>query len=298
VSDDNGRPQRTSWRDAVRRAQETRPATRARRRLLLLRLGIAALAVTMLVVVPGYIASRPSFIHRYAYLSGEYGTWSTSVHAKIACQQCHVRPELTAQAAYSARMLGEFYLSIVSPNRKLAAFAKPTNGACSNCHIELRTVSPSGDLNIPHRAHVTVLKLECVRCHAYLVHEKSPEGRHTPTMAACLTCHDGTQAKNACATCHTAKAAPASHRSSDWVVVHAQKQAGGDCAKCHKWRVDWCAECHSRRPRSHAGKWRTAHGDKVNVRRNCETCHEARFCVRCHGELPSKNFDPTLKLVK
>lgn len=297
MSEEHGRPQRRSWRDAFGRARETTRVTPGKRRLLL-RLGIAALAVTALAVVPGCLASQPGFLRRYSYLGGEYQTWSTSVHAKVACQQCHVRPELPAQAAYSLRMLGEFYLSVVLPNRKLATFAKPTNAACSNCHIDLRTVSPSGDLNIPHRAHVTVLKLECVRCHAYLVHEKSPEGKHVPPMAACLSCHDGRQAKNACATCHTEKAAPASHRAPDWVVVHAQKQQGGDCAKCHKWRADWCAECHARRPRSHAVKWRSTHGAKVKAHRNCEACHDARFCIGCHGELPKENFDASLKFVK
>jgi hypothetical protein len=268
------------------------------KRRLLLRLGAALLAVTLLALVPGYIASQPSFLQRYPYLGGEYRTWSTSVHAKVACQRCHVRPELTAQAGYSLRMLGAFYISLALPNSKLAEFGKPTNEACSDCHTDLRTVSPLGDLNIPHRAHVSVLKLACVRCHAYLVHATSPEGKHTPPMAACLTCHDGRQAKNACATCHTDKAAPASHRSPDWVVVHAQRQQGGDCAKCHKWRADWCAECHARRPGSHTDKWRSTHGEKVKTHRDCEVCHDGRFCVRCHGEVPTQNLDPALKLVK
>jgi hypothetical protein len=297
VSDENGSERRRSWRDTVARARErVRPTPVMRRRAVIL--GIAAAAVTLLAVVPGYIASQPGFLARYAYLDGEYRTWSTSVHAKVACQRCHVRPGMIAQAAYDVRMLGEAYLSIVMPNRKLDVFAKPTNDACASCHVDLRTVSPSGDLNIPHRAHVTVLKLECVRCHAYLVHGTSPEGKHTPPLAACLTCHDGKVAKNACGTCHTATAAPASHGAKDWVFVHARRQQGGDCAKCHEWRADWCAECHSRRPRSHAGKWRTIHGDRVEAHRNCEACHDGAFCIRCHGDVPRLNFDPALKIVR
>jgi hypothetical protein len=32
--------------------------------------------------------------------------------------------------------------------------------------------------------------------------------------------------------------------------------------------------------------------------RNCEACHAAPFCTRCHGELPKLNLDPALKLVR
>ncbi|MDO8964038.1 MAG: cytochrome c3 family protein [Coriobacteriia bacterium] len=297
MSDEHGNSQKRSWRDGLIRARDAMRLTPGRRRLLI-RVGIVALVLVALVGVPGYIGSQPGFLQRYSYLDGEYASWSTSVHAKVACQQCHAAPDLPAQAAYSARMLGEAYLSVVMPNRKLDVFAKPTNASCSSCHIDLRTVSPSGDLNIPHRAHVSVLKLDCVRCHTYLVHTKSSDGKHVPPMAACLTCHDGKQAKNACATCHTAKAAPASHRAADWVVVHPDKQQGGECAKCHKWRADWCAECHSKRPRSHVAKWRSTHGEKVKTHRNCEACHDAAFCVRCHGELPKQNFNPALRVVK
>ncbi|MDP2233343.1 MAG: cytochrome c3 family protein [Actinomycetota bacterium] len=270
----------------------------AARRRLLVRAGIVALVFTAVVIVPAYISLQPRFLQRYPNLNPEYRTWSTSVHAKVRCQACHVPPELTAQSAYGVRMLGEFYLSAVLRSRELKILSTPTNAACSSCHIDLRTVSPSGDLNIPHRAHVGVLKLKCVRCHEYLVHEKSPEGKHAPRMTGCLTCHDGRQAKNACSTCHTDKGAPVSHRSPEWVVVHPLKQKNLDCKKCHAWTGNWCAECHSRRPKSHVAKWRSKHPLQVKARRNCEACHEAPFCIRCHGEVPQLNFNPALKLVE
>ena len=52
--------------------------------------------------------------------------------------------------------------------------------ACSKCHVDLRTVSPSGDLNIPHRAHVAVLKMQCVECHDNLVHTTNAAGQPHP----------------------------------------------------------------------------------------------------------------------
>jgi len=265
---------------------------------VLVRLGIAVLVLTIFVGAPAYLGSQPEFFSRFSALGAQYIPWQTSVHAKVSCQSCHTDPGLVSQGGYSLRMLGEFYVTRLLPSRQVDVFNTPTNAACESCHADLRTVSPSGDLNIPHRAHVDVLEIECVTCHEFLVHELSPEGSHTPTMAGCLTCHDGKQAKNACSTCHTEKAAPENHTSPEWAATHAEKQGEIDCAECHAWVENWCAECHSRRPRSHSDTWRSEHGARVTVRRNCEVCHEGEQCIRCHGEVPTLNLDPTLALVE
>jgi hypothetical protein len=55
-------------------------------------------------------------------------------------------------------MLGAFYTSIVFKSAHGTLLATPTNEACRSCHPDWRTVSPTGDLKIPHRAHVVVLK--------------------------------------------------------------------------------------------------------------------------------------------
>jgi hypothetical protein len=287
---------KASWLDRFGRAR-WRSMTPARRRFIV-RAGIVAAVIVALAVVPAYIATRPGFMRRYSHFAPEYQSWSTSVHAQVPCQSCHVAPSFFAQAGYGFRMLGEFYLSTVNPSRQPALFPAPTNAACQSCHADLRTVSPSGDLNIPHRAHVNVLKLDCVKCHAFLVHKTNPKGTHTPSMATCLTCHDGKKAKNACSVCHANKGEPVSHRSLDWVIVHPQMQDKVDCKSCHAWTQNWCATCHAKRPKSHTVDWRTKHGQQVAVRRNCEACHDAAFCVKCHGEVPQRNFNPSLGLVK
>jgi hypothetical protein len=267
------------------------------RRRMALRLGIVVLALAALVVVPGYFASQPAFLGRYSNLADPYKAWSTSKHKDVTCESCHVPPTITARAAFSARMVGEFYLSLVTSGRTLDVLKPPTNAACQACHKDLVSVSPKGDLIIPHRAHVDVLQMQCIKCHNYVVHAKNAKGTHVPPMSACLVCHNGKQAKSACVICHTAKAAPDSHKASDWVLVHASRQQGGDCAKCHAWTKDWCADCHSRRPPSHTTDWRTKHAVAVKTRRNCETCHLANFCVKCHGDVPQLNFDPAVKFV-
>lgn len=255
-------------------------------------------AISLLVMLPGYLASRPSFFSRYPALSDKYGPWSKSTHLEAGCEGCHVPPGTISRAGYRVRMVGEFYLSTVSAKRTPDLFSTPTNEACLACHNDLRTVSPEGDLQIPHRAHVNVLKMKCVQCHDFLVHEKSPEGKHTPPMAGCMKCHNGDTAKNSCSACHTQKDAPDSHRTGAWLVEHGTTPADERCQKCHKWADDWCADCHSQRPASHGANWRDVHGEAVKKHRSCEACHDGDFCVKCHGEVPGLNLRADLKMVR
>lgn len=253
-------------------------------------------ALTATVIVPGYISSRPQFMERYEGVENEYDTWASSVHVSATCQDCHVSPAIVPQTMYAARMLSEFYLSLAAPGREPKLLPAPTDSACLKCHMDVRTVSTSGDLNIPHKAHVSILKMKCIECHNNLVH--SAEGESVPPMSGCLTCHDGVTAKRDCSACHTEKEEPLTHRQPTWIIEHPEKVTQ-ECNDCHKWREDWCSDCHkSRKPRSHVKAWRAQHGVAVESRRNCEACHEAKFCIRCHGEVPKLNFDPALKIVR
>lgn len=247
--------------------------------------------------VPAYLTAQPGYFRRYPLMAAKWEPWSTSTHVEAGCAGCHVEPRALPQVIYRARMIGEFYLGLAFPKREPDLFAKPSNAACMECHSDLRSVSPEGDLQIPHRAHINVLKMECVACHGYLVHELSPEGKHAPPMGGCMECHDGDAAKNACTACHTEKAAPETHRAPSWVVEHASRATDPACETCHGYTEKWCVDCHETRPRSHGSDWRGVHGEAVAKHRSCEACHEGPFCVRCHGEVPAVNFDPDLKLV-
>ncbi len=268
-----------------------------RGRSLLVRLAIAVVAITVFVLIPAYIATRPAFMERYPSTEVQYESWTTSVHAQVNCQSCHIPPNTAAQAGYSLRMVGQFYLQALPISQNPDLLKTPGDPACSSCHIDLRAVSPSGDLNIPHKAHVDELKIACIECHEFLVHETNPQGEHTPTMERCLKCHDGKTAKDECEACHNEKGAPLSHKATDWKIIHPDKQQEEDCESCHKWTENWCAQCHSTRPRSHAVDWRATHRDAVKQHRSCEACHEGSFCEKCHGLVPQLNFDSALKLV-
>jgi hypothetical protein len=265
----------------------------SKRRRKLLWVAVAVLAIGLLIALPAFIGTRPGFLGRYTNLDAQHEAWQTSAHSSVNCGGCHVEPGVLAQVAYGGRMLGEFYLHWVARDRELDVLTTPTNDACARCHLDLRTVSASGDLLIPHKAHVDVLEMECVACHDHLVHEETPEGTNKPRMEACMECHDGEQAKDTCEACHTEKGAPDNHATPDWLIVHADEPTE-ECEECHGWTDDWCTECHTRRPPSHVEKWRSVHRDRVAERRNCEVCHEADFCIRCHGEVPSLNLEAAI----
>lgn len=268
------------------------------RRTAVLRAVLALGLVLLVIALPAWIASRPGFFGGMPTLTEQYVPWATSTHLTVGCEGCHIPPRVLPRTLYHARLVGEFYLSWLPGDRTPDVFPRPTNEACLFCHSDLRSVSPRGDLQIPHRAHVTILAMDCVECHDFLVHELSPAGTHTPTMQGCLRCHDGDAAKDTCTACHTEKAAPADHAAPDWPVVHALRAQEPECDSCHKWTDDWCVDCHVRRPKSHGDDWRAVHRDRVKAHRSCEACHEAPFCIRCHGELPLLNFDPDLELVR
>jgi hypothetical protein len=258
---------------------------------------LVALAVLVLVGVPTYLALRPSFMERYDKYEEPYATWSESTHSEVACRRCHIKPGIVAQTAYAARMLGEYYLSLAPIAREPDLLQPPSNEACNRCHMDLRTVSPSGDLNIPHRAHVDMLGMRCVQCHSHLVHEPGPHGTNTPSMEGCLTCHDGTTAKADCSACHTDKDPPDTHLQATWLVEHGAA-ADESCSSCHEWTEGWCGDCHAKRPRSHGEDWRARHRYGVEEHRNCEVCHTGEDCIRCHGIVPPLNLDPSVTLVR
>lgn len=269
--------------------------TPVQKRKLIVRGGIVVLALAALVIAPGWSALRPAFMERYPAFETSYATWAESEHAKVSCQACHIAPDAVAQGSYAARMLGEFYISIASPGREPELFPTPPDEACLSCHNDLRTISPEGDLNIPHRAHVSALKMRCVDCHDRVVHTAGERADNRPSMAGCLTCHDGTTAKADCSACHTDKDRPKTHDARTWLVSHGT-QPREQCTSCHDWTDDWCGDCHAKRPASHVRRWRAVHGDQASKRANCGSCHDDSFCVRCHGEVPEIDGTPLVKV--
>jgi hypothetical protein len=147
-------------------------------------------------------------------------------------------------------------------------------------------VSATGDLLIPHRAHVEVLEVGCPTCHQDLVHSENTKGFNLPEMSTCMElCHDGEKSTAECIKCHTRKQVPDDHLEEDWLLVHSEMIDTVDCGECHAWSPDYCADCHSELPESHSvGNWKDLHQYPAVERgeQGCMTCHDEEKCLECH----------------
>jgi hypothetical protein len=233
--------------------------------------------------IPMYQARQSKYYRSFKGTKEYYATWKVSTHEKMSCIDCHVEPGTENRIVFIVKAVAEHYVGRFFSDEK-NLFHKPSRQACQECHTTYRVVSASGDLLVPHRAHIEVLKMSCADCHNALVHTQNTKGVNTPAMDKCLKCHDGKKASDKCKSCHTEKAYPKSHQAKNWIEVHSEKEKEINCAKCHAWTPDFCKECHTKKPQSHkAGNWKKLHaGPAKNNSKRCMICHEKKKCLECH----------------
>lgn len=260
--------------------QETVPRKRR------VRLVAAALVFVafFLLVWPMVSVLQPAYYERYPELRERMDNWRVSTHGRMSCQSCHVHPGARGYLDFAVRSIPAFYSQLARGPHETNLFDAPDHTACQQCHTSYRQVSADGDLLIPHRAHVEILEIDCVACHSELVHAGSPEGFNRPSMKMCLDeCHDGEVAGNECVKCHTRKHVPEDHLRSDWLAIHAEEVDTIECGECHAWTPDYCEDCHSKRPASHAGNWKTDHAVRARDHAaGCMVCHSQKSCEECH----------------
>lgn len=256
-------------------------------RRLVLKWGMIGLAVAIVVllVLPVISMLQPGYYRRYPSMRERMDHWVVSTHSRISCSECHVDPGAGAFLVFAARSVPAFYSQLIGGPSSTNLLKAPTKAACQKCHTTYRQVSPSGDLLIPHRAHVVVLGMQCVTCHMNLVHSPNRRGFNRPEMEGCVAkCHNGDTASDKCLDCHTRKKTPESHAQADWLAVHGTMTTKIDCSTCHDWTPEYCAACHEKRPASHAGNWKTDHAPVAKQRGDgCLVCHGGeKFCKECH----------------
>jgi hypothetical protein len=242
------------------------------------------LLVAFLIAWPLVSVLQPGYYARYPELRVRMENWAMSTHGRMSCASCHIEPGALGFLGFARSSIPAFYSQLIQGPHEENLFEPPTTAACQQCHTNFRQVSADGDLLIPHRAHVEVLEVECVVCHSELVHAESPEGFNRPSMGMCLEqCHDGEIAGNECTKCHTRKHVPEDHLRSDWLAVHAEMVDTIECGECHAWTPDYCEECHSKRPASHTGNWKTEHAPRAaDHAAGCMVCHSEEDCGECH----------------
>jgi hypothetical protein len=244
-----------------------------------------ALIVLVLLGLPVYSTVQPTYYERYPQLQARIAAWKLSTHGKIACYQCHMDPGVAGFLVFAAKSIPAFYSQLIFGPRTQNLLSTPDTAACQKCHTGYRTVSPAGDLLIPHLAHVEVLHIQCPVCHKNLVHSLNSQGFNAPEMQTCLNlCHNGKTATNQCVKCHTRKQVPPGHLKPDWLTIHSTMVGKINCGQCHAWSPNYCKECHSHRPPTHIGNWKYNHQFEAKRlgTKGCLFCHGQAFCNRCH----------------
>ena len=260
-------------------------------------------------------------------------TWSLTSHNTVRCERCH--PDVSL-AQYSLETVTGRYRRPIQVNTQVS------DQVCLGCHVVDRPVTPPEGLLMPHRLHIQK-GIDCVRCHFNLTHgEVAVRNHSTPDvdqlaalasagnrvpMSRCADCHNGTKAPNACPACHRGKQLPASHTSPRWTDAHGQTafQEAQSCNECHEYDVakqkqqsnltgilgaralarsiNFCRDCHSRRPASHGTTYLLGHRQAaMGIEPRCETCHNRQnddsgpppttqvVCGRCHYALHPKDW--------
>lgn len=270
----------------------------------------AVVAVAALAVVFGLVmGSRPGFLGQYAGLEKNQTTLEASLHAGLACDDCH----LAGGLAYQAALVGDFYRGLVNrPDEPLfVEIATPTREACVECHRHDWSVNSERTLRIPHPAHLRVAqeKRDCIECHKWTAHEEEYIEEHKTmgfsSVCASFDCHVGTKTSDECGSCHHI----VQEDAGDWATIHpatVQESGPNACLEtCHE--ADQCRMCHTTgvRPdfpeggldtglraleREHVKTdWMEQHGTwALADEAKCFECHvSAGECEDCHAERPA-----------
>lgn len=228
------------------------------------------------------IAALCAAIYLSGCVAGSRGIkFSHEFHAdKAKCEECHA----SAARATEASCKGCHDIDRAKPGE-----------ACLLCHTkdnhEVADEKPDnfGDVIFDHSAHTDT---SCEECHG----DTRPVGDSVklPSMDACSSCHDGSDAPSECSTCHetyTRDYRPADHNNR-WDKSHGLKSKADDsCSYCHT--EDQCIQCHTtEKPRSHRPSWtKSGHGVAADFdREQCTECHQADYCSTCHQTKPSNHF--------
>lgn len=239
----DNKPLRMRVRNAAGRAVKLKL-----RYLIPIVLGVVVL-LGVILLVPVYVTSTPSFCSNCHVMDQHVSSWEKSTHNRSGCVFCHVKPGFWNLALNQIVVSKNIYLNVFGKAQMPKEIRSATNENClqGKCHTTNRNVSTSGDLLIPHKDHVEMRGLQCKDCHFNVVHT-ARGGTPRPPMGVCAMCHNGTIAPDACTTCHTKPPSAQEAHPGLALETHADigKGRARDCYGCHHAHFDACTGqgCH------------------------------------------------------
>jgi len=253
-----------------------------------------------------------------------YDDISTSIHAKIACSQCHatvnsakIRPceGITAKVdcASCHAEVGEDYK--ISTHGKLFASNDKNAPTCSECH---GTHHVLGKLNSKAPSFATNIPILCARCHRegeqaavrYVGSEKNIINSYTESIHGKGLMKSGLTVTATCTDCHTA------HRELPHTDLQSSvnnKNISNTCGTCHfgieeqfnksihstlitktDKQLPVCNTCHS----AHNIRRADAEGFRMDIMNTCGKCHEdiaKTYFDTYHGKVSQLGYVKTAK---
>ncbi len=227
--------------------------------------------------------NSPTFCFSCHEMGIYYESWKDSPHKDLQCVQCHISPGAENMMIHKTKSLKQVYIHFrgVKPG-EIKGHVPDIN--CTQCHKESPELVVYHSLQITHKKHLT-MGVKCVYCHKNVVHGAGSDFLHNPTMATCITCHDGKKASNKCSLCHVKEIErDRSEFNGTWIATHKRdiKDSGEEsCTHCH--HKDYCTNCHKTmfpHPRDFESSPHIADARKNGDR--CKRCHDKGFCDACH----------------
>ena len=164
---------------------------RARRGVWLV-LGVTAAVLALGVVAAwGALAytGTPRFCASCHIMETRYVSWRRSAHVTGAtCIQCHSEPGPWGE--FKAHLNGTRYLYVMLTGEKSGAIlrAEVASATCEHCHAAAALPERTPRLDVRHALH-RGRGIECVTCHAGLVHGTMHPRAAMPSEAVCARCH-------------------------------------------------------------------------------------------------------------
>jgi len=270
------------------RASETgagRSPRRFRRRLLLTG-GTALLGVVALLLWTK-AASSTGFCTSCHVTDAAVASAGESVHADVACIDCHVDAGAKGALRYVPSLLREVVQEATGWHTARGVLSARS---CASCHEPRKSgdITPEGDTTVHPDPESS-----CTSCHGDVAHPGRPvpisqdhpanyqqlHGRDVSLDGSteCARCHE----QPFCRSCHVYDPAP---HPKDWMATHGTVQTaeGRSCTLCHAPET-FCKACHGTVV-PHPADWLSTHPREAALADQtlCTTCHTREACDRCH----------------
>lgn len=253
---------------------------------------IAAIIFILLLGAGAYVTSQPNFCRLCHEMEPQVKSWEKSLHAKVTCYACHIRPgpasflQAKAQLAVMVyKHVTGLYEKPINKGNKLSKKIPTEN--CEQCHVPKRLPTPRAGLLIDHKIHKKN-KILCTTCHNRIAHTNLKGYTNYLTMRGCFRCHGHTKTAKApgeCKKCHSQRfdLFPASHKIATWWAPDHGKFAKKDRAFCKMCHVStFCRNCHGLDMPHQRATW--VFGKKEHTKVGSQ---KPELCAKCHGKEPN-----------